>query len=319
MDIAKKLCNLIVGKGLLFNADDVRVLNALNKFYEKRNLYNKLVQAFIGASLFGRAIIYLAVTADGSVDLQLVNQNQSSRVGRISETEQLADLWVWPESADNTTVQHITLNDRQIRIDYLSNNTLQVGTATTTKPDDFRLVNTILADHGFSRMPLIEIRSLERPVYFNAVPLNVYYPDCWEVRGLLDEIDHLYDIKHKETEMNRTRMMGDFDAMKFREISGSSTFDTLAKVDGIINVQGGAFSGAQDVGTDKAGNSIGVMQGDPKIQAYDTAIDRLTKRIYDSVGLDYRLENEKSSPATKTASVLDRENNIITAGTRKQN
>lgn len=92
MDIAKRLCRMVLGQGILFNADSSAILEALNHFYDDRNLLAKLQQGFIATSLYGRAIYLLGEARDNTLDLQLVSPLQMSRIGRISETEQVADL-----------------------------------------------------------------------------------------------------------------------------------------------------------------------------------------------------------------------------------
>lgn len=76
----------------MVDSEEEAVIQELERFIERSELHTKLIKEETITSLYGRAIFMLYRLANGELDFKLMVPSMMSRVAKISEVEQAADI-----------------------------------------------------------------------------------------------------------------------------------------------------------------------------------------------------------------------------------
>ncbi len=139
--IARHQMRLVNGKDILFKSHRKDILEKLNWWYETYKIKEKLDKNELTASLMGKTIFGLLETSDGNIDLWINPFNFTSRVSKINEIEQGADIWLNYHQSDSGFILNlICTKDKIIIKGWPKNNEVVVGQSKTQIKDDFKPV-----------------------------------------------------------------------------------------------------------------------------------------------------------------------------------
>ncbi|WP_419333868.1 hypothetical protein [Spiroplasma endosymbiont of Sarcophaga variegata] len=139
--IARHQMRLINGKDILFKSHRKDILEKLNWWYETYKIKEKLDKNELTASLMGKTIFGLLETNDGNIDLWINPFNFTSRVSKINEIEQGADIWLNYHQSDSGFILNlICTKDKIVIKGWPKNNEVVVGQSKTQIKDDVKPV-----------------------------------------------------------------------------------------------------------------------------------------------------------------------------------
>ncbi|WP_374696544.1 hypothetical protein [Spiroplasma endosymbiont of Polydrusus formosus] len=123
---------------LSFHRKDI--LEKLNWWYETYKI-KKLDKNELTASLMDKTIFGLLENSDGNIDLWINHFNFISRVSKINEIEQGADIWLNYHKSDSDFILNLICTKDKIVIKcWPKNNEVVVGQNKTQIKDDVKLV-----------------------------------------------------------------------------------------------------------------------------------------------------------------------------------
>lgn len=311
----RKACPLTIGKGLLFKGGNKDVVNWLEKWYFERKIYEKVWKAEYIASTYGAVTMFITKQIDGSFDLFVCNPTLNARVAKVNEIEVSMDIWNLPDAVDNSTLQHVFIQDKYMTVE------------SYRSPEDKALVGQSLGDvdksliplgkqvfeHGFSRIPVIQIQNIPRPLPFgNSTTFN-YYPDWYSVNNLMPLINRLIEIADVlEPEINRTRYYGFASNEQLMKLLASGEGNKLVLSDGYLNLGSNNYA----VGTGNNGG-IQVFGGSPVFDKYAVEWNRLMKMFMNGCGYEYD-EFGGTTYTNKTESILNNKLDVETTAIKQE-
>lgn len=307
-----KACKLTLGKGILFKGADKKILDLLNNFYYTEKIYEKLWKAEYQNSVFGGSIQFVSKALDGSNHWYVANPVLNSRVGKINEIEQVADLWLQPDQTDNGTLMHLYIDKENMRIDYYNaSDEILVGISERKFPNHLKPKSTQTFKHGYKMLPIIQIQNLPRPLpYGNSTTFN-YYPDWFGSQELINQVQDIWKKIMLEREINRTRYYGQLTPQQMKDSIANSGGSNMVLADGFLNA--GTNTYANGVG---GSGGLQVFAGTPAFDKYATNYHMTKKTILKNAGYDYE-EGEGDSYQNKTKSLMNNKSDIETTNVKQ--
>lgn len=280
--IAQKSTRLVLGKGLLLQSEDEKLLNDWNNFYYKDKWFEKLAKFLIQNSLLGRCVLFWMLNKDGSLSLTLPSPSFMNRVAKINEQEQSAELFFTNIQADNQSLTWITITPEIVNVKVFNSIDKEIILGTTKSkvmpenaPDlEYNLKNP------FGFLPIVEITNLPNPLLFGQSTTLNGYPDCMPVADLINDANHIIKQKRKERVLNQTRIYG--------KVSNEKLLDLLMGKSDISEFIEDAFIEVASMDYDTVGKGgVQVVQGAPKFSEYFIDYNGTMKSIYNGAGYDY--------------------------------
>lgn len=280
--IAQKSTRLVLGKGLLLQSEDEKLLNDWNNFYYKDKWFEKLAKFLIQNSLLGRCVLFWMLNKDGSISLTVPSPSFMNRVAKINEQEQSAELFFTNVQADNQTLTWITITPQIVNVKIFNAIDKEIILGTThakvmpeNAPDlEYNLKNP------FGFLPIVEITNLPNPLLFGQSTTFNGYPDCMPVADLINDVNHIIKQKRKERVLNQTRIYG--------KVSNEKLLDLLMGKSDISEFIADAFIEVSSMDYDTVGKGgVQVVQGAPKFSEYFIDYNGTMKSIYNGAGYDY--------------------------------
>lgn len=308
--IANKSTKLWLGKGILFQSEDKKLLDALNDWYFTDKVFEKLWKFGVQESLIGRCLMFWQLTKTGKMSLVVPSASFNSRVAKINEQEQSAEIFYMNEQADNTSITWVTFTPEKVYVQIynsIDKETILGSTRSKTKPDYLPELEYSL-DNPFGYLPIVEIINMPNPLLFgNSTTLNAY-PDCMPVYHLIEDLNQVIKQKRKERVLNQTRIYGKLANEKLLDLMlGNSDISEFIK-DTFLEVASGDY--------DKTGKgNINIIQGDPKFNEYWLDYNGTAKQIFNGAGYDYD-EHGSDVYTNKTQSMFNNKYDMETTETK---
>lgn len=279
--IAQKSTRLWLGKGILLQSEDKKLLDNWNNFYYKDKIFEKLAKFGIQNSLLGRCILLWMITKTGELTLVVPTPTFMSRVAKINEQEQSAELFFTNNQADNQTLTWVTITPKIVHVEIFNNvgeETILGTTKSKTKPENLAKTSYTLKN-PFGFLPIVEITNLPNPLLFGQSTTLNGYPDCMSVYPLIEDLNHNIKQKRKERILNQTRAFGQLSNEQLLELmTGKSDIGQYVE-DFFMNVSSTPY--------DKNGNGgINFIQGNPKFSEYWLDYNGIIKQIFNGAGYD---------------------------------
>lgn len=273
--IANKRVLLVIGGGLMVDSEEEAVIQELERFIERSELHTKLIKEETITSLYGRAIFMLYRLANGELDFKLMVPSMMSRVAKISEVEQAADIWAYDKQADNMGLVHITCDRTYIKVEEYGNDDLLVGEVNTEIKADAR-PKTNIYKHGFNRIPLIERLNQPLDNWYGYTTVWNGIPDAAPIEPMIQRVQNIHKYIGKELQVNRTRLGGAFDANKIRDYSTSSGTRELVDSDSWLSINGQTLDNNGPQG-------IFVQEAKPQFTSYVELLKYYEKQIFNGL------------------------------------
>ncbi|AXF96959.1 hypothetical protein [Spiroplasma phoeniceum] len=210
--IARHQMRLVNGKDILFKSHRKDILEKLNWWYENYKIKEKLDKNELTASLMGKTIFGLLETSDGNIDLWINPFNFTSRVSKINEIEQGADIWLNYHQSDSGFILNlICTKDKIIIKDWPKNNEVVVGQSKTQIKDD---VKPILVQEFKNKLGIVlfwEMINEPNPLFLSTSTTLNPWPTMANCYKLQFDLEDSFNIKSKERWSNRTHWYGQLD------------------------------------------------------------------------------------------------------------
>ncbi len=189
--IARHKMRLVNGKNILFDSHDKKILDKLNWWYETYKIKEKLDKNELTSSLMGKTIFGLLETSDGNIDLWINPFNFTSRVSKINEIEQGADIWLNYHQSDSGFILNLICTKDKIVIKGLpKNNEVVVGQSKT------------------QIVPFWEMINKPNPLFLSTSTTLNPWPTIANCYKLQFDLEDSFNIKSKERWANRTHWYG---------------------------------------------------------------------------------------------------------------
>ncbi len=210
--IARHQMLLVNGKDILFKSHRKDILEKLNWWYETYKIKEKLDKNELTASLMGKTIFGLLETSGGNIDLWINPFNFTSRVSKINEIEQGADIWLnYHQSYSGFILNLICTKDKIIIKGWPKNNEVVVGQNKTQIKDDVR---PVLIQEFKNKLGIVlfwEMINEPNPLFLStSTTLNSWHTmaNCYKLQF---DLEDSFNIKSKERWENRTHWYGILD------------------------------------------------------------------------------------------------------------
>lgn len=296
--IAQKHMRVVLGAGLQLTSEDEKINDTLASFYEREEVFYKLKKCILQLSLNGRSIILLERMSDGEFSFNVIVPAMLGRVSKVNEREQSADIWAYRMQADNGGMIHIVCNRKYMLVETYDNDQIIVGESTQSIPVDVKPVKIEKFRHGLTRLPLIElINEPFNQIYGMSTVMNGQ-PDIYAVQPLINEMQYLYEIMHKELTVNRSRIFG------VRDPSQTNIYGNNRGLQELLEADAWIATNAADLDMNGA-TGVQVMQGNYDPKGHIEYLFVLEERIFNGVGMDApHSRDEGNTYENKTKSMM---------------
>lgn len=296
--IAKKASRLNAGKKLVFNDTDKKSAEILEQFWTKTRGQEILRKALFTMSLFGRVVLFLSLTKNGEVKLCYTKNPWESRVARLNEKEQVAELYYRPNTSDSAMLTKIQITPSEYIITPMVEQELRAGT-TTASTELIEISKPIIVSHDFNELPFIELENEMIPNFFGATFFGI--PDWWPSIDLMNFYQETSRIKNVEIKSNRTRIGINATNEQLQHMmknGGARALEDIAK-DSVINSM---FSNRYANGMNSS--TFELMSGDPKLEIYSNELNYLEEKIYSFAGYTPFKQTQGTQYENKTSSLF---------------
>lgn len=293
--IAKKASRLNAGESVIFNSegDEAKILN---KFWADTRGQEILRKGLFTMSLFGRVVFFLSKDKHDNVKLCYTRNPWESRVGRINEKEEVAEIFYRPNTSDSATLTKIQITKEKYVITPMVEMEVRAGSTTT---EMVATTEPIVVPHDFNELPFIELENEMIPNFYGATFFGI--PDWWPSIDLMNFYQETTRIKNVEIKSNRTRIGINATNEQLRQMidnGGHKALEDVSK-DSVINSM---FSNRYANGMNQS--TFELMTGDPKLEAYSNELNWLEEKIYSNVGYTPFKATQGQQYENKTASLF---------------
>lgn len=302
--LARKAARILWGEGFNLYSESNKELNTfLNIFKEESKAYNIFYAMEKILSKYGRAILTIDKTKGNKFFLTIINPNMTSKIGRVFVSEVSAVLWkkIWhndkmywiKEEWDTMKVSRQVFTEDQ-------NTEMTVMGFNASVPKDLQVEE--VWHHNIGVLPVIEFANL--PDYNFDLFYQGWNPDDKAASELIHSINHTINQFNKELVLNRTRIFGSLSPEKLMILKTNANQDTGWILNDLV-VQ------TELRGKDGSNLPISILQGDPKLNVYITAIQEMTEMYFNLSGYEWA-GGETATADTATGAMLSKGRDIET-------
>jgi len=308
--IANKATLLLWGNGDLFSSKDQKLKDEFETF--RKNVYWEQLRAEVErlCSSIGKVYVTIDLDDGNNIRLSIAEPSFYSQMGRIYQTAVSAVVYKRITHDNfNFIIREVWDTEKVIRQYFggKDNNgnklaSLSIMEINTKLPEELQVKEVWYHDAGF--LPVVEfINKPIQPVYgaYN----NYYYPDDYLCYGLQQELDDLFCVLKKETQFNRTRIIGDLQPADMLNIKN----DPTNELRNTINDFWLSTSSLRQAGNSGIRSALEVLQGDPKFASYADQIQFIIDKYTEGCGYSPLMTSiaQKTEAETLFTKSLDNE------------
>lgn len=299
--VYNKVIPLTLGDEILFDSDNVELVNFLNYWADKTKLYEKCRLLVAQSSIVGKSMAFLLRNGLGELDLYIPTYPQMSGVAKVNEQEELAVIWTNLNKSDTPSFAKITITKGACAIqEFAATKQLRVQDASTFEGDLTPRGETKIAKLDTNFFPLFEFVNKRIPDFgFQNTSYLSGIPDWWLGRKLLFDIEESLEQKFRERKKNQTRAFGEMDDATVANMKKGMT-DGLEEIFGDFMIR--STLGSYNTGGNKA---ITFIQGDPKLDTYYNDVKNTMSMFYESCGYNYRVDDNSGPYENKTKAITN--------------
>ncbi|MFX4056730.1 MAG: hypothetical protein EHV01_000095 [Spiroplasma sp. hy2] len=297
--IARHQMRLVNGKDILFKSHRKDILEKLNWWYETYKIKEKLDKNELTASLMGKTIFGLLETSDGNIDLWINPFNFTSRVSKINEIEQGADIWLNYHQSDSGFILNlICTKDKIVIKGWPKNNEVVVGQSKTQIKDDVKPVLIQEFKNKLGVVPFWEMINEPNPLFLSTSTTLNPWPTMANCYKLQFDLEDSFNIKSKERYANRTHWYGILsDDLMTAYNKGNKkvlqdVFDDIFVQSSSSTVDG------------QLSQSLQVVQGTPTLETYTEDQKAIIEQVYLACHFSSPFGDKSDNDQNKTQSLL---------------
>lgn len=262
--LSQQAINLTVGRGLIFDSPNTKVVDYLNKFYEKQQVRKKLADMVGYMSLIGATVPYLVpvkdADAEGGIGLSLrVSKWQfSNRVAMVDEEEQVAEIWDQPNTGDTANWQKITITPTTITVQTFGEKKVGVNTEYAEPSKDLEPITTpVTFEHNLGGFPVVFIQNRDFPRLFGNSTF-MYFPDYMNSFNLIRQLHKDFRIWNEAIVAVKPTKLFDVPNDEMNPMAQSySAIEEMANSNILVNARLNPYS------TSQGGIFADVLEGNP--------------------------------------------------------
>lgn len=304
-----KAVPLTIGEDILFDSEDLPMLEALNRWADTVRLYEKMKQVVYQMSLWGKSIPYLERKnktdefPNGLLMFKLPNMLGMSSVAKVDDVEQMAVLYTNTNRSDSPSLQKITfIPGKMIIQDFANPDSIRAQDVTVEVEKGLQAQGNVqVVENSLDFVPFQEFLNKQVPNLYNvSTTYFASFPDWWFGRKLIFDIEDNLDKKRKERGKNMTRAIGSLDPKIHEKITSGQieAEDYLGEL----------FFNANTTAYTTGGNDIAIIQGDPKLDVYSNDTNNTLEKIFEMAGYNYYKDDGNYENKTKSIMNYDLDN-----------
>lgn len=307
-----KVIPLTIGKEIIFDSEKEEIIDILDNWANKTQLYKKCKLLLAQLSFFGKGVAFMLKDEEGFCDLWIPAYQYTNYVAKINEKDKVCVVWCDLMKGDNPSRAKVVIKPGVISIQYYGLREVRASNETTTKMEEFPVGKPQVFKSDTNYFPAREFINKQTTtfgLFNNSTFAGV--PDWWNGKKLLIDIDDSMEQKYRERAKNQTRIFGSFDQQKINDLQkGKISLEGLLG-DLVLSVNSDGYQHG-------GGNNIQAVVGNPNFETYHKDIAATTTLFYETCGYNYRAQDTDGEYENKTKSIMNNDLDIQTTAVKQQ-